>query len=614
MFFKSLFKLILSATALGITVLLFASCNALRSEVEGTTENTIVLSTTAEAEVSVAQQIDNDEVADTYVILDDENSVVKGEGAVFEDSVLTVTKGGTYSIKGKLTDGKILVNSNDEEKKVKLLFDGVDISCSTDAPVYVENSPRETIIILSEGSENRVSDTARSAPEDESAEYATAAIYSKDDLQIEGSGRLYVTGNFNKGIFSKNDIDIRGGYLEITSVDDGIRGKESVEISDGTVVITSGGDGIRTSETVETDKGDILISGGNIKITSDLDGIQSVRNAEITGGTIEIVSGGGATGDISSDEAMPGGMGGGHGGRPGGNKGNGASPGFFGGPPVPDSSTIEENSNDTPSTKGIKADGSLSFNGGEVSISSLDDSIHGTDISFGGGKYALESDDDGIHADESILVDGGEIDIANSFEGIEGRTIEIDGGEITLRAVDDGINAAGEDVGMMEDETCYVKMTGGYMHINADGDGVDSNGSVTLEDGTLIVFGPTSGGNGALDYAGQFTVSGGTLLALGSAGMAQSVTSQDGAGVLAFRFSQNADTLTAITDEDGNLSIAFSSDKSFDTVVYAGEKVDSGEVYSIYQGGRITGDVKNGVCMNGTYVDGELLGSLDKSA
>ncbi len=613
MLFKNLLKLTFSLTLLLVLTVIFAACDVLKNDGETTTEPSLVVSTTVKETTQATTQSaddDTDTDADTYVVLDNENTIVSGGGAVFENSVLTITRGGTYSIKGNLTDGKIYVNSA-EDKKVKLIFAGVDISCSTDAPVYIENSPKETVIILADGTENRVSDTARSVPEDENADYATAVIYSKDDLQIEGSGKLYVTGNFNKGIFSKNDIDIRGGYIEITSVDDGIRGKDSVEVSEGTLVITCGGDGIRTSEETEEGKGNILISGGNIKITSDLDGIQAIKSAEITGGVIDITSGGGATGDISSDEGM-GGMGAG---KPG--RGDKNSMGIFSRPGMKDSSALEESSSDTPSTKGVKAGESLSISGGIISISSLDDSLHAVNITVEGGEYTLESDDDGIHADETVTIGDGEINITNSYEGIEGKVIEISGGEIVLRSEDDGFNAAdgsSSSMDMRADESCKIIMTGGYVHINADGDGVDSNGSVDMSGGTFIVFGPVSGGNGALDYAGRFTVSGGTLLATGSAGMAQSVTASGDSGVLAFNFSQSANVLTSITDGDGDLCIAFTSNKQYSTVVYASDNIKTGETYNVYQGGTITGEAKNGVCVQGAYAPGELVGSLDKSA
>lgn len=602
---------------LSLLACIFAACGK-KNNSDATTESPI-LSTTAEESTSAqnvtaeaVQGNQKDVEVDTYIILDDSTTTINGSGAGFENNVLTITESGTYSLEGILSDGKIYINSDDEEKKVKLLLNGVSVSCSTDAPLFVENSPKETILILAEGSVNSFSDTQREVPADENAEYATAAIYSKDDLQIEGTGTLNVKGNFNKGIFSKNDIDIHGGTINITSVDDGIRGKESVEIQDGTINITAGGDGIRTNETQEEDKGSIAISGGTITVISELDCIQSVKDITISGGILKLTASGGATEAISSDGMDDMGgmnpMGGGRGG-----KGGGMFDMYGGGQRPGDSSAYESETEDTPSTKGIKADGKMTISGGEIIVSSVDDCIHAVNVDITGGTFNLKSDDDGVHADETVNIENADVNVNYSYEGIEGTVINIDSGNIKVVSTDDGFNAAGNSGNSMNpmaaDYSCEINVKSGYIHIDADGDGVDSNGNVNQKGGTIIVFGPENGGNGALDYGGTYTVSGGTLLALGAQGMAQSV-SGDGVEVLAFTYSCREDTLNTITDEIGNSIIGFKSPKSFGTVVFASDKINSGEAYSVYSGGSYDTDGENGVWLEGDYAKGTLVGTL----
>lgn len=614
--------------------IVFVACTA-KEEEENTTAAPLLVSTTqqqdnADIGSSVTAPAESDskkDSVDTYINLDNGNTTINGKGVSFNNGTLTITQSGTYSLKGELTDGKILVNITEEDKKVKLILNGVSISCSTDAPIYIENSPDETVIILASGSVNNLSDTSREIPSDESTDYATAVIYAKDDLQIEGNGTLNITANFNKGIFSKNDIDIRGGTINITSVDDGIRGKDSVEISDGIVNITCGGDGIRTSETEEADKGEIDISGGIINITADLDCIQAVSHINISGGTFNLVSDNGAVGTVNI-QSGPGENKGGPGGRgeffvpPGGG---------YGAYPPPDSSFNEAQSEDEPSRKGIKSDTFLNITAGSFVISSTDDTLHSPEINIDGGTFSLSSDDDAIHADEILTVNGGTIDIPISFEGIESKVININGGYITLISSDDGFNAAGgtasTDSGeagfgmggdpggmgnpMEADYSCEINITDGYVFMNASGDGVDSNGNVNQSGGTVIVFGPTNSSNGALDYGGAYTISGGTLLATGAAGMAQSVTG-DGVDVLAFTYSCQANVLNAILDENGNSLIGFCSPKSFGTVVFASDKVKENETYDVYSGGSYSTKGENGVYTDGEYTAGELVGSLDK--
>lgn len=616
-FFKS------TAITLSLCIVLFILTSCKKNTEDNTTAESPVLSTTQtttvkneESSKATAAHTSLSEKVDTYIMLDDSSTSINGEGATFQNGVLEIKQSGTYSLEGSLSDGKILIDSPDENKKVKLVLNGVTVSCSTDAPLFIENSPKETILILAEGSVNNFSDTGREVPADENADYATATIYAKDDLQIEGTGVLNVKGNFNKGIFSKNDIDIHGGIINITSVDDGIRGKESVEILDGTINITAGGDGIRTNETEEDAKGNISISGGIITIASDLDCIQSVKDLTITGGTLNLTAGGGATETASSSGGV-GDMGGKvpMDGDRGGRGGKGGSMfEMYGGRHRPgDSSANETQQEDTPSTKGIKADGKMTISGGEMTVSSADDSVHAVNIDISAGAFSLKSDDDGIHADETVNISNADINVNYSFEGIEGTLINIESGSVCVVATDDGFNAAGDSGSSMNpmaaDYSCEINVSGGYIHIDADGDGVDSNGNVNQKGGTIIVFGPESGANGALDYGGTYTVSSGTLLALGAQGMAQSVTG-DGIDVLAFNYSCKADTLNTITDEDGNSLIGFNSPKNFGTVVFASDKIKEGEAYSVYSGGEYSTDSENGVWLEGEYTKGTLVGTL----
>ncbi len=607
-------KLFLLAFSLLVTLVCFTACNNQKDSTDaddGVTFSVPLTDASTEygSDTPVVTEGADSEY-DAYIILADDKTTISGDGVTFENGILTVSQGGLYRITGTLTDGKIYVNSSDEAKKVKLLLSGVNISCSYDAPLYIENSPDETVLILEDGSYNSFSDTSREIPTD-TTDYATAAIYSKDDLQIEGNGSLTVNGNFGKGIFSKNDIDIHGGIITVTAADDGIRGKDSVEITDGIISIVSAGDGIRTSETSESDKGRIDISGGTVSIESQLDGIQAVSDISITSGSVTVKSGGGSTGSISDSYD---------------------SFNRFGGGGFPAGGMYSEDEEDTASAKGIKADETVTVSGGIINVDSSDDSIHAPDVTVSGGELNLRSDDDGIHADELVTVTGGLIAVAYSYEGIEGRNIGIYAGTLIINSSDDGFNAASSDSsssadymsgfsllsfrgnpgGMMDyDSSCNISMSNGTVIINAQGDGVDSNGSVTMTGGRMIVYGPTNSGNGALDYGGSFNISGGTLLAVGSAGMAQSVTG-NGVGVLDFRTDGEGDTVYAIADADSNCLIAFTSVKRFESVVFASDRLSSDGSYGFYQGGKVSGytDKIYGICFDGVYSAGSLAATL----
>lgn len=617
MLFKPI-RLIVTIVLLAVLFSVLTACKT-QSENQKPTDEPILstteaTTTAAQSTTSVSASSDGEiPEIDTYIILDDDKTTIHGKGASFTENVLTISEGGAYNLTGSLTDGKIYINTSDETKKVKLVLAGVDISCSSDAPLYVENSPDETVLILKKDTQNVFSDTGRTVSEGVT-DYATAAIYSKDDLQIEGSGSLTVNGNFNKGIFSKNDIDIRGGNITVNAVDDGIRGKDSVEIEEGTISITCGGDGIRTSEDLKADKGRIDINGGVINISSSMDAIQATGEITINGGSITAESGGGATESYTTQQNN--------------DRYGRENPFAFTSLRHPDSSIYDNYTVNKSSSKGIKSDKLIKLNNGVFTLNCLDDAIHAPEVIINAGQFTLSSDDDGIHADENLTVNGGKLNIQKSYEGIEGHIITINDGEIIANSSDDGFNAVtsstssqnsqqsrfpnkkpGGPAGMLDyDSSCIITVTGGFVLLNARGDGIDSNGSVNMTGGRMVVFGPEDHGNSALDYGGSFTVSGGTLFACGSMGMAQSVTG-NGVPVLNFNINGNADTFYALTDSAMQCKIAFTAPRSFQNLVFAGDTLSASEAYSFYSDGTVLsdGNIISGICFNGTYSAGNLL-------
>ena len=132
-----------------------------------------------------------------------------------------------------------------------------------------------------------------------------------------------------------------------------------------------------------------------------------------------------------------------------------------------------------------------------------------------------------------------------------------------------------------------ITITGGQLTVNAEGDGLDSNGDATITGGTVIVHGPTTSGNGALDVNGTLTVDGGTIAAAGSAGMAQGLGSSSAqSGVqISFKSAVPAGTLIQIADADGNIVGSFVPAKKASSLVYSSAEITSGEAYTVYTGG-----------------------------
>ncbi len=522
------------------------------------------------------------------------NNTIHSEGSavVVDGSLATITSGGAYVITGVLNDGQIIVDAQDEDT-VRLILDEVDITSTTSAPIYIRNAEK-TIITLVEGTENKVSDGPAYIFED--GDEPNAAIFSNDDLTINGEGSLLVSTNYNNGIDSDDDLIIISGTIAVTSVNDGIKGRDSLTVKDGVISINAGGDGMQANNDVDEGEGNIIIEGGKFDITADKDGIQAETMLFISGGDFDIVTGGGSENANLSDIAGWGDW------------------------------DRQNTSTDTEvSAKGLKAESSLIVTGGTFEIDSLDDSVHsnGT-IQIGGGSYVLATGDDGIHADSNLVINAGILDITSSYEGLESTEITINDGTIHVDSVDDGINGSSGTASMggrpgmgdFGNGDSSLVVNGGYIYVDAGGDGVDVNGSIEMTDGTLIINGPTGNQNGAIDYLSTFNISGGFLVAAGSAGMAQapSQSSTQYTLMVYFDTTQAANTILYIESQSGDEILTFAPTKNYQSFVVSSPDLTEGETYDIFTGGSHSGTVVDGLYSDGIYTPGTKLGSITISS
>ena len=371
---------------------------------------------------------------------------------------VTITASSEISVSGESTSGQLAVNVDktaEPEGKVVLNLEGLTLSNSSAAPIYVEAIGDEVQISAKNGTTNTISDgtshTDTYVDSDGNTNTVNGAIFSRDDLKLKGKGTLIVNGNTEDGIVCKNDLKIWNGNITVNAADDGIRGNDSVRIGDpdaadySSLSVTvntnngsSGGDGIKTNSD-EDGKGYVTINGGTVNIDSYADGIQAEQTFTMNGGELNITTyqGSNFTGSASGGN-------GGWGGGMGGNDGN-------------------SNKTDI-SAKGIKAvgvydeagttwqsGGDLIVNGGTITIDSSDDSLHcGGDMQLLGGSMTLATADDGAHSDHALTIGstGGDYDapyvnITKSYEGIEGVDITQNSGTVMVTSSDDGYNAAG---------------------------------------------------------------------------------------------------------------------------------------------------------------------------
>lgn len=557
-------------------------------------------------------------LADGNITLSPDGSTSTDASVRIDGQTVTITQAGTYQVAGTLDDGALIVESG-ENAKITLVLGGVSIKNTTGAAIQIGTAD-DVNIELAEGTTNvlQSGEEVDIATATEGEEATGGALQSKVDLKIKGKGGLTVLGYLNNGIHCTKDLKIKSGNISVTALGHGIKGKNSVTVSGGTVTVTSGKDGITSDETENEEKGFVTIEDGEIIITSAGDGVSAETTLTVTGGVISIISGGGSANAQQKTDNMRGWW-------------------DF------DNSASDDNS---ASCKGLKAGKAMMISGGSITIDAQDDALHTDgDMTISGGECILSTGDDGAHAALSLTVLDGKITVLTSYEGLEANQITLADGELDITASDDGINANGGSDGFSggfgggfggrrsdmnsqsgdmtppdnsnmqtppdgnapsgnpptmpgqdaadstttddtTDKQPVLLITGGKITVNADGDGLDSNGDLRVEGGDITINGPSNGGNGALDIGtengGAGVIAGGTLIALGTSSMTENFgsTSTQCAFLVTMNSFGAGETIT-ITDSQGNVLYTGVTVKSANSVVFSSADLVVGETYTV---------------------------------
>ncbi len=492
-----------------------------------------------------------------------------GSGVTVDGSTATITASGTYLIAGTLNDGQIIVDSADSGT-VEIILNGVDISNSSSACVNVVNAEFVSIV-LSDQTDNYLFDADTYVYEQADQDEPSGALFSDESMAISGNGSLTVYANYNDAIVSKDELLILGGNITVVSADDGIRGKDYLFIKDGLIKVTAEGDGLKSDNDEDTALGYIEIAGGTLQVNAGGDGLTAETSVYISGGTFTLNTGGGHNENISSDL----------------------------------------------SAKGIKGVVNVTINGGKFNMDCADDAIHSNNtIAIDDGVFTIATGDDAIHADLVMEINGGTITVTDAYEGIESEEITINDGVFDLTCSDDGINVAGGDSSgdffhqpWQQGQSNYnLHINGGNIAINSKGDGIDANGSITITAGKVLIDGPTSDADSAIDYDGSFSISGGFIVATGSSQMAQAPgsTSSQRSVNISYNQQQSAGTMIHLENSSGTGLFTFVPTKTYRSCVFSSPDLQSGITCSLYQGGSSTGSVTNGLYEGGTYSPGTL--------
>lgn len=512
--------------------------------------------------IEESSDYDTSDSDSTIIILTGNSATINGGGASVSGSEITIEKQGTYYISGTLTNGQIKVKTDDEEV-VQLVLKGVDVTNSSTSAIFIDKATK-VVLMLDEGTNNTFTHGASYSDTDEGQ---NAAIYSQSYLSIFGDGNLTVTGKYKDGITGKDGLVIKSGNITVTAADDGIRGKDYLHIYDGNFNVVSGGDGLLSDNADSESTGIILVESGTFNVTAGGDGVSAASVLTILGGTFDVTAGGGSSRTVSSMY----------------------------------------------SAKALKAAGAMSLTG-DFNLSAAEDAIHSdTDVTINSGNYTISAADDGIHAEINVVINSGDISITKSEEGIEGKYITYNSGTISVIANDDSNNSTAGRRTEANDGSCTY-INGGTLILNSSsGDPLDSNGSISMTGGTVIIHGPKSQPEVAIDFNGTFNLDNGFLIASGTnSNMTQvpnSSSKQNSLGLM-FRSSKSSSTLFNVQDESGNSIVTFQPARNYYSVIFSSADLVKGKTYTIYSGGTDTGTNNGGLYSGGSYSGGSAVKSF----
>ncbi len=481
----------------------------------------------------------------TVITLSDDGITISGDGAYEYDGDLVISQAGTYVISGTLSNGSIIVDAYDSSK-VWILLNGVDITCEDDAAIQIDQADK-VFLTLAEGTENYLT-TGDSYSEEAVDDGTGGAIYSHDDLTINGSGSLTITTSYEHGIEVNDSLVITGGNITITCPEDGLHVNDSIAITGATLTISAEDDGIHCD-------GSVTIAGGTILITDAYEGIEG-STIEVTDGDITIYcsdDGFNAT-DGSSTDVMGGG-------NMGGN--------------------MDENMDGNMGGMGRGMQNNQDSSSDDTSSSDTQDSTSSTSSSDDTASSTSSSDSSSSTTKTKTTADTIYLTVYDSTDSDSSD-------EDTTTTDDTDTTSTDED---SEESEVWIHISGGTVRIynesGMDADGLDSNGDIIISGGYVYISLNNTGMNNALDYGsennGVLEINGGTVVAAGSSGMLESVSDTSTQASITYTLSDGAEagSTVTLTDSEGNVILSYTVEYAFSAVTLSTEGMEVGETYTL---------------------------------
>ena len=444
-------------------------------------------------------------------------------------STAKLTEGGTYILRGTLNGGMVIVDAGKKDK-VQIVLDNANIYSPDSAAIYVLNAKKVFVTLVGD---NMLANCGNFKAID--ANNIDAALFSKQDLTINGDGVLLVDSPAGHGIVSKDNLVIAGGAYNISAANHAIAANDSIRIARASITAKSGKDAIHAENKNDASLGYVYICDGDYNLNAAGDGISSVSDIQIYTGVFKIESGVDATADTNDIEA--------------------------------------------PSVKGIKTKGNLLVADGTINVNSPDDAISADkSVILTKGTFNVETEDKAFTAGENIYIVGAVVSVGKSKNCYCAPNVDIRGGKHLLNSKGKAVNVASKS-GATD---CTLNISGGEININSQKNGIEVSGSFYMSGGYVKISASATQDAVAFAYEKEAIITGGVLIATGS-DLLPEIPMFEKQGIISVSVAeiQTGGIDVYVTDADGNVIVCDSLENDFKVVIISAPGIAKGSEYTV---------------------------------
>lgn len=494
---------------------------------------------------SFQAQTSHDESRASQIILADQTATVTGQGASFSDQTLTITQAGTYVLTGSGKNIKLVVEAADTDQ-VHLVFQ--NLTLEGEGTLLQVNKAQEVVISLAEGSQNALTESQASDDEE-----VKATIHSQVPLTLNGTGNLTLTALTKNALEVEDDLKVLGGTYTVKAANHGFKAEGALAIEAATLTIEAGKDGLHAEHDETTERANISLNPTQLSIAATEDGVDAGNELTIKGGTITVSQSeeglearvirqlGGDVTIKSSDDGVN------------------ASAG---------SSSKTSDTSATSKTTDASATSNTADTSSSASQATTDSATASTSASQATADPAATSQVDQANKDKNATPPSPPAGQAPPQGGQPPQNGQGPG----------GMPPGGQEE---SDPSLQIILEGGTLTIDAEGDGIDSNGTVSISGGSLVVNGSVQGGNGPLDAAGDITITGGRVWALGTSDMLQGFAQGSTQASITANIAGTAGQTLIILDAKGKEVARQTASKDFQAVIMSSADLVDGQTYTI---------------------------------